>query len=137
MIARLQPGGLLVEGTCDEVGRVCELGRRSTRPARRRSRSRSGSPSSRRRRSSPSGCRRRSSTATCPASAIHDLLVELDRAWATHAPLSVYGPVQRWQATVATLREAGHPVLDTPPLGGRARWRLGELSLPWSTVAPA
>src|SRR5690606_37234992 len=71
-----------------------------------------------------------------PGERIHALLVDLDRAWASAAPLGVYGPVQRWQATVASVRDAAWPVLDTPPLGGRARWRLGELSLPWDAVAP-
>jgi hypothetical protein len=30
------------------------------------------------------------------------------------------------------MREAGWPVL-----GGRARWRLGELTVAWESVAPA
>jgi hypothetical protein len=62
---------------------------------------------------------------------VHDLLVDLDRQWAVAAPLSVYGPVQRWLATVQGLRDAGWPVRH-----GRSRWRLGELSLPWASVAP-
>jgi hypothetical protein len=35
-------------------------------------------------------------------------------------------------ALVASLREAGWPVLGT-----RARWKLGELTLPWASVAPS
>jgi hypothetical protein len=66
-----------------------------------------------------------------PGERVHDLLVDLDRQWAVAAPLSVYGPVQRWLATVQGLRDAGWPVQ-----GGRSRWRLGELSLPWAAVAP-
>lgn len=46
MLGRLAPDGLLVEGTCSEIGRVSSC-----------------------RRSRPSGCRRRSSTGTCRASA--------------------------------------------------------------------
>jgi hypothetical protein len=49
-----------------------------------------------------------------------------------HAPLAVYGPTQRWIAVVTSLRDAGWPVRD-----GRARWRLGELTLDWAVVAPA
>jgi hypothetical protein len=44
----------------------------------------------------------------------------------------VFSPQQRWIAAVEALRDAGIPVL-----GGRTRWRLGELTLPWAAVAPA
>ena len=70
MAARLAPDGLLVEGTCDELGRIVHVGRdRDGCRPRRRSRSRSGSRGWSIRRSRRSGCRRRSSTGTCPASA--------------------------------------------------------------------
>jgi hypothetical protein len=62
---------------------------------------------------------------------IHDLLGTLDRLWATHAPLGVYGPTQRWLAVVTALRDAGWPVRDT-----KTRWRLGELTVDWDAVAP-
>jgi hypothetical protein len=62
---------------------------------------------------------------------IHELLAALDRLWATHAPLGVYGPTQRWLAVAAALRETGWPVRGT-----RARWRLGELTVDWDAVAP-
>ncbi|WP_166868209.1 trans-aconitate 2-methyltransferase [Salinibacterium sp. ZJ70] len=135
MLARLAPGGALVEGTCSELGRVGSwvtldasgpqwftIGLRLAELE------------------APSIVAERLPKAlihrNVPGERIHDLLVDLDRAWATHAALGVYGPVQRWQATVATVRDAGWPVLSTPPLGGRGRFRLGELTLPWSAVAP-
>ena len=86
MTARLQPGGVLVEGTCNEVGRVASWVDARRGRAAARSRSRCGSPGSSCRRSWPSGCRRRSSTATCRASACTTLLAELDRAWAVARP---------------------------------------------------
>jgi hypothetical protein len=42
-----------------------------------------------------------------------------------------FGPVHRWRTAVGALADAGTPVL------ARSRWRLGELTLPWSAVAPA
>ena len=135
MCARLAPGGLLVEGTCSELGRVGSwvtldasgpvwftIGLRLSELE------------------APSIVAERMPKAlihrNVPGERIHTLLVDLDRAWATHAPLGVYGATQRWQASVAALRQSGWPVVSTPPLGGRGRWRLGELTLPWAAVAP-
>ena len=59
------------------------------------------------------------------------VITDLDRQWAVAAPLAVYGPTQRWIATIEALRDGGWPVRD-----GRTRWRLGELTLDWESVAP-
>ncbi len=135
MIARLAPGGQLVEGTCSELGRVASW---ATLDA--------GGPHTFTISLRLAGLEAPSVVAerlpkalihrNVPGERIHALLVDLDRGWAAAAPLGVYGPVQRWQAAVASVRDAGWPVLDRPPLGGRGRWRLGELSLPWDAVAP-
>src|SRR5690606_21739360 len=66
-----------------------------------------------------------------PGERIHDLLQALDREWERAAPMSTFGAVQRWLATVAALKAQGIPVH-----GDRRRWRLGELTVPWSTVTP-
>ncbi|MEV5708229.1 class I SAM-dependent methyltransferase [Actinoallomurus sp. NPDC052274] len=71
-----------------------------------------------------------------PGERVHEVLAAFDRAWATAAPQSVFGPRQRW-VTAVELLARDHPVLTVPPFGGRARWRLGEVTLPWSAVAPA
>jgi len=42
---------------------------------------------------------------------------------------------QRWLAAVGAL-SADWPVLRYPPYGGRRRWRLGEVTLPWAARAP-
>jgi hypothetical protein len=55
---------------------------------------------------------------------IHRLLRALGRAWETEA--TPFGPRQRWLATCRRMRDEGHPVLDGP-----ARWRLGEFTVPW------
>jgi hypothetical protein len=71
-----------------------------------------------------------------PGERVHGLLAAFDRAWATAAPMSVFGPRQRWIAAVELLAR-DHPVHAHAPLGGRARWRLGEVSLPWAAAASA
>ena len=136
MRARLSPGGQLVEGTCNELGRVASWvtldadGAHTFTISLRLAELEAPSIVAER---LPKALIHRN----VPGERIHMLLVDLDRAWASAAPLGVYGPVQRWQATVASVRDAGWPVLDTPPLGGRARWRLGELAVPWGAVSPS
>ena len=130
MRARLQPGGLLVEGTCNEVGRVASWvgldpdGPRTFTISLRLADLEAPSVIAER---LPKALIHRN----VPGERIHDLLQGLDRAWATHAPLGVYGATQRWIAAAGSLRDAGWPLLDGP-----SRWRLGELTLPWSAVAP-
>ena len=131
MCARLQPGGVLVEGTCSELGRVASwvaldaAGPQTFTIALRLAGLEAPSIVAER---LPKSLIHRN----VPGERIHELLVELDRQWATHAALSVYGSTQRWIASVEGLRAAGWPVRD-----GRTRWRLGELTLPYAAVAPA
>jgi hypothetical protein len=131
MCDRLAPGGLLVEGTCDEIGRrstwvaLDDCGPRSLTVSTRLSGlGRPGELAER----LPKALIHRN----VPAEPVHHLLGSLDEAWARHAPLSGFGVRQRWLATVRTLHEDGWPVLDGP-----SRWRLGELSVAWDAVAPA
>jgi hypothetical protein len=130
MRARLQPGGLLVEGTCSELGRVASWvgldahGPRTFTISLRLAEL-----------DQPSVVAERLPKAlihrNVPGERIHALLEQLDRQWAVAAPLAVYGPAQRWVAAVEALRAGGWPVRD-----GRSRWRLGELTLDWEAVAP-
>lgn len=131
MVGRLQPGGALVEGTCNEVGRVAswvhvtESGPQSLTVSLRL-----------RDLEAPSVVAERLPKVlihrNVPGERVHDFLGALDRAWRVHAPLGTYGPSQRWIAVARTLRDDGWPVL-----GGPARWRLGELGVAWDAVAPA
>jgi hypothetical protein len=66
-----------------------------------------------------------------PGEPIHRFVNDLEKNWQHAAPLQVYSPVQRWLATVRAMRENGWSVLDGP-----ARWRLGEITVPWGEVAP-
>lgn len=130
MAGRLAPTGALVEGTCDEVGRIASwvtiprngpatftLSLRLAELER------------------PSIVAERLPKAlihrNVPGEPIHELLQDLDRRWTVNAPLAAYGPVQRFVAAVEDLRTSGRTVL-----GGRGVWRLGELTVPWSDVAP-
>jgi len=132
MTARLAPGGALVEGTCDELGRhawwvLLRAG--------------SDAPESLTLSTRLAGLERPSDLAerlpkalihrNVEGERIHGVLRSLDRCWAAAAPQGVFGVRQRWIATAAALRDSGVPVLDGP-----SRWRLGELTLPWSAVAP-
>jgi hypothetical protein len=116
-------GALLIEGTCDELGRIAcwavvEAGepRTLTFSARLSDLDHPATFAER-----------------LPKALIHhnveghpvyELLRAMGRAWETEA--TPFGPRQRWLATVRRLRAEGRPVLDGPH-----RWRRGELTLPW------
>jgi hypothetical protein len=127
---RLAEDGLLVDGTCDEVGR------RSTWIAVDRSGPLSLTLSWRLRGlAAPSDIAER-----LPKSLIHRniegepvraYLAALDRAWAHAAHHGSFGVRQRFLAAMAEVREQGWPLLDGP-----ARWRLGEVTVAWEAVAP-
>lgn len=116
-------GALLVEGTCDELGRIAtwavvEAGVPSTLTLSVRL------PVL----DHPAVLAERLPKAlihhNVPGHPVYELLRALGRAWDTEA--TPFGPRQRWLATVRRLRDEGRPVLDGP-----ARWRLGELTVPW------
>jgi hypothetical protein len=71
-----------------------------------------------------------------PGEPVHQFLSDFDRAWARAAPQKAFGARQRWLAAVEFLADAW-PVLRYPPLGGAWRWRLGEVTVPWTALAPA
>jgi hypothetical protein len=136
--AGLADGGVLVEGTCDEIGRravwVTLPPPPSTAPgglitfsARLASLER------------PSDLAERLPKAlihrNVPGEPVHQFLRDFDRAWDRAAPYSAFGPRQRWLAAVTSL-PAAWPVVRNPPYGGRRRWRLGEVTLPWGALAP-
>jgi SAM-dependent methyltransferase len=129
MVSRLEPGGVLVEGTCNEVGRVASWvdvaadGPRTLTISLRLADLDLPSIVAER---LPKVLIHRN----VPGENIHSFLIDLDRAWQIHSPLSVYGPSQRWIATAETLRETW------PILGGRSRWKLGELTVAWPAIAP-
>ena len=127
---RLTPQGLLVDGTCDELGRL------SSWVAVDRSGPRSLTLSWRLRGLTvPSEIAERLPKAlihrNVPGEPVHLWLSAVDRAWAHAAAQASFGVRQRFLATAAALRSDGWPLLDGP-----ARWRLGEITVAWSAVAP-
>lgn len=126
LTSRLAPGGALVEGTCDELGRRgCWVTFDASGPQRftlmvsvdhlHR----------------PSDVADRLPKAlihhNVPGEPVHAFLAELDRAWDEAAPYASFGRRQRWLEAVSRV----DGVLDGP-----ARWRLGEVSVAWERVAP-
>ncbi|HUR51349.1 MAG TPA: class I SAM-dependent methyltransferase [Mycobacteriales bacterium] len=122
--AQLQEGGVLVEGTCDEIGRraawvtLDRSGPRTlTLAAHLPSLDR---PSSLAERLPKSLIHQ-----NVPGRPVHELLRALDSAWDRAAPYATYGPRQRWVEACASL-----PWEQVGP----QRHREGELTVPWSTV---
>jgi SAM-dependent methyltransferase len=128
--SRLSPGGIIIDGTCDEIGRVATWvslgvdGPESFTIALRLADL-----------DNPSIAAERLVKAlihrNVPGENIHRFLAELDRQWAVAAPLSVYSPSQRWIAAVTAMKNAGWPVH-----GAASAWRLGEITIGWDAVAP-
>ncbi len=130
MRAALAPGGLIVEGTCDEWGRrsawvtldqdgplTLTL---STRVADIET---------------PSDLAERLPKSlihhNVPGRPVHTFLRAFDATWAAAAGLSTFGPRQRWVAAVEGLAAQGWPLV-----GSTRRWRHGEITVRWSAVAP-
>jgi len=128
--SRMAPGGVLVDGTCDEIGRratwadVGSEGPRSLTVSLR-----FGAVER------PSDVAERLPKAlihrNVPGERVHAWLAALDAAWSAAAPLAPFGRRQRWLATCRAVRAQGWPVLHGP-----ARWRLGEVTVRWEAVAP-
>ncbi|MFD7652988.1 class I SAM-dependent methyltransferase [Actinosynnema sp. NPDC059797] len=130
MLSRLAPGGVLVEGTCDEIGRRCSWV--SLTAEGPRTFTLSCLPADL---DAPGDLAERLPKAlihhNVPGERVHALLAELDACWATAAPYAPYGPRARWVESVRLLAGRGWPVLDD-----RRRWRLGEVTVPWDVVSP-
>jgi hypothetical protein len=130
MRAALAPGGLVVEGTCDEWGRrsawvaldadgplTLTLSTRVSDIA------------------TPSDLAERLPKAlihhNVRGQPVHEFLTAFDATWASAAGLSTFGPRQRWVAAVEGLAAQGWPLV-----GSTRRWRSGEVTVRWSAVAP-
>jgi hypothetical protein len=130
--SRIHPQGVIVDGTCSEIGHRAvwaALGVEGPRTLTFAARFTGfGHPSDR----LPKTLIHRN----VPGEPIHAFLLDWDRAWATCAPFGAYGARQRW-IKAAELLARNWPVMTASPMGGPARWRLGELTIPWTAVEPA
>lgn len=127
--AGLAPGGLLIEGTSDELGRkACWVAVDVSGPLTLTLAARAGSlhrPSELAERLPKCLIHR-----NVPGQCVHGFLAAFDAAWAAKAAYSAFGPRQRWAAAVEDLLDQGWPVV-----GRSARWRLGEVSVRWEAVS--
>lgn len=131
MRAALAPGGLIVEGTCDEWGRRASwVALDEDGPLTLTFAARVGDLDR------PSDLAERLPKAlihhNVPGQPVHEFLSAFDRAWAGAAGLSAFGPRQRWAAAVQTLAADGWPLV-----GSSRRARHGEVTVRWPAVAPA
>jgi hypothetical protein len=128
LVGALAPGGVVVEGTCDELGRLASWVRLDASGPVSLTLAASLSTLDR-----PATIAERLPKAlihhNVPGQPIHAFMAALDAAWVNAAPVGVFGPRQRWIATVEALAGTW-PILDRPPA-----WRRGEVTIPWTTVA--
>ncbi|SNR48447.1 class I SAM-dependent methyltransferase [Blastococcus mobilis] len=130
MCAALGPGGVVVEGTCDEWGRRSAwVALDADGPLTLTLATRVADIST------PSDLAERLPKAlihrNMPGQPVHAFLRAFDAAWAAAAGLSAFGPRQRWVAAVEALAAEGWPLV-----GSTRRWRHGEVTVRWSAVAP-
>ena len=130
MASRLAPGGLLVEGTCDEIGRIAtwvalgpDAAPRTLTVSLRLAGLQHPSVAAER---LPKALIHRN----VPGQRVHAFLSALDAEWDRAAAVAPFGPVHRWRTALGALVDGGWPVLE------RSRWPLGEATVPWEAVAP-
>ena len=129
LCARLAPDGLLVEGTCDEIGRRhvwVALGPEGPRTLTFATRLGSLQRPSDLAERLPKALIHRN----VPGEPVHAFLRDFDRAWAAAAPYASLGARQRWIRAVRDMAS------DWPLADGPRRWRQGEVTVNWAALAP-
>jgi SAM-dependent methyltransferase len=131
LCSRLAPGGVVIEGTCDELGRraawvaLDSSGPRTLTLATQLASL--GAPSDLAERLPKALIHR-----NVPGEKVHALFKAMDAEWAASTAVAPFGLRQRWRFMARRLREGGWAVL-----GDDHRWRQGELTLAWDAVAPS
>ncbi len=136
MAAGCAAGGVIVDATCDEVGRRAAWVEVAV------GEDLAASPISLTLSLRLAGLERPSEVAprlpkvlihrNVPGEGVHAFLAALDSAWERAAPLGAFGARQRWVAACRAVADAGWPLL-----GRERRWRLGEVGVAWPAVAPS
>jgi len=127
---RLAVGGVLLDATCDEVGRrTAWITLSAAGPVALTVSLRLGGLVT------PGDVAERVPKAlihrNAPGERVHDFLQAMDDAWARQAPYVSFGARQRFIAMCRSLKADGWPLLDDV-----RRWRLGEVTVAWHAVAP-
>src|SRR5204863_9732032 len=126
---QLAPGGTVVEGTCDEPGRLASWTRLGpTGPVSLTLAARLSTLDT------PSTLAERLPKAlihhNVPGQPVHAFVTALDDAWRAAAPYAGFGARQRWVHAVERVQRQGWPILDRTN-----RWRLGEVTVGWAAVS--
>jgi hypothetical protein len=133
MLDACRPDGVVVEGTCDELGRLASwvclsaadgaaVPRSLTISLRLAGLARPSEVAAR----LPKALIHRN----VPGRGIHAFLMALDDAWDAASPYRDLSARQRWIHACAGVQERGYRLLD-----GAGRWRLGEVTVVWEDVA--
>lgn len=130
LTSRLHERGVLLEGTCDEIGRLHSWV--VVRPSGPESLTLAYDLRSI---AFPSEVAARLPKVlihrNTDGEKIHALLQSLDAVWAAQSAWQGFGERQRFIAMAQDLKSRGWPVLHGPK-----RWRLGEISFAWEAVDP-
>ena len=133
MADNLVSGGLIIDGTCDEIGR------RSVWVAIRKEISGEVIPKTLTISTHLQSLEKPSDIAprlpkilihrNIPGEKIFNVLKVLDEAWAKTSSLQTFGARQHWIAAIELAKESGLQITDN-----QSRWRLGEVTLDWQSV---
>ncbi len=127
--SRLAPDGLFVDGTCDEIGRLATwvgIGGAGPETLTLSWRLRGLADPTQIAERLPKALIHRN----VAGEPINDFLADLGAEWRRAAPLSAYGVRQRFVAAAGGLAARGWPMRHT------GRWRLGEITVDWTAIAP-
>jgi hypothetical protein len=130
MQSRLKEDGVIIEGTSDELGRICSwvtlVKEKPISFTIALKLNEVDKPSKVAERLPKILIHR-----NIDGEAIHKLLRDLDDAWLRNSSLSTFSPAQRFIATCKDLKSSGWPITNN-----QKRWALGELTLDFEAVAP-
>lgn len=134
LVKRLTDTGLLIDATCDEIGRLAAW------VAVRRSPAGTPEPVSLTLAMHLDSLDKPSDVAARlpkilihenqSGQPIHEVLNQLDQAWERTKSQRTFGARAHWLATLEYATTHGFVTLDS-----RSRWRLGEVTIPWAAVS--
>ncbi|HUW77423.1 MAG TPA: class I SAM-dependent methyltransferase [Candidatus Nanopelagicaceae bacterium] len=128
MLKTLHPSGAIIDGTCDELGRLAtwiEITRTGPQSLTVSVRLKDLVDPIEIAERLPKALIHRN----VQGNPIHDFIQDLQRSWQSVAGVGVFGPRQRWAAATGKMRE-GWPI-SSP----KSRDRLGEITVEWRAIS--